>query len=50
MFGNDPRNYSITTVEFKGEDGQLKSLVTQNVEVTPSGIQKIPGAVIENLG
>ena len=30
-------------MEFKGENGQLKSLVTQNVEVTSAGVQTIPG-------
>ena len=34
VFGQDPRAYSVLTTEFKGENGQLKSLVTVNVKVT----------------
>lgn len=33
--------YRLTT-EFRGENGQLKSLVTSDVKVTPNGIEKIP--------
>lgn len=43
VFGNDPRTYSVQTVEFKGENGHVKSLVTQNVEVTAQGVKRIPG-------
>jgi len=43
VFGQDPRAYSVLTTEFKGENGQLKSLVTVNVKVTPQGVEKIPG-------
>jgi len=43
VFGNDPRQFSVTTTEFKGEQGNLKSLVTQNVEVVNGSIKKIPG-------
>lgn len=43
VFGADPRSYSVTTVEFRGENGQVKSLVTMDTKVTPTGIEKIPG-------
>ena len=43
LFGKDPRQYSLLTTEFKGENGQLKSLVTQEVKVGPGGITKVPG-------
>jgi NADPH-dependent glutamate synthase beta subunit-like oxidoreductase len=43
VFGNDPRAFSVTTTEFRGENGQLKSLVTCEVKVTPTGVQKVPG-------
>ena len=35
--------YRLTT-EFRGENGQLKSLVTSDVKVTPNGIEKIPNS------
>ena len=43
LFGKDPRQYSLLTTEFKGENGQLKSLVTQEVKVGPGGVTKVPG-------
>ena len=43
VFGHDPRTYSVTTCEFRGEDGVLKSLLTQEAKATSTGIQKIPG-------
>ena len=43
VFGHDPRTYSVMTTEFRGENGVLKSLVTQEVVVTGAGIEKIPG-------
>lgn len=43
VFGHDPRTYSVMTTEFRGENGILKSLVTQEVNVTGGGIEKIPG-------
>jgi glutamate synthase (NADPH) small chain len=43
VFGNDPRTYAVQTVEFRGENGHVKALVTQNVEVTPTGVKRIPG-------
>ena len=43
VFGSDPRTYSVLTSEFRGVDGHVKSLVTNNVVVTPKGIEKIPG-------
>ena len=42
LFGNDPRTYSVLTTEFRGENGQVKSLVTNDVKVTSNGIEKIP--------
>lgn len=43
LFGSDPRRYSVLTTEFRGENGQVKSLVTQEVKVGPNGITKVPG-------
>jgi len=44
VFGQDPRTYSVLTHEFRGdENGNVTSLVTNEVQVTPQGIQKIPG-------
>lgn len=43
VFGDDPRTYSVLTTQFHGENGQVKGLVTQEVKVTPTGIQKVPG-------
>lgn len=44
VFGNDPRSYSLLTTEFKGDEkGQLKSLITTDVKVTGSNVEKIPG-------
>ena len=43
MFGHDPRTFSVMTTEFRGENGVLKSLVTQEVKVTGAGIEKLPG-------
>ena len=43
VFGEDPRTYSVLTQEFKGENGAVKALVTQEVKMTPSGPEKIPG-------
>lgn len=45
VFGKDPREYSVMTKEFIGdEDGNLKALVTQDVEITPEGPKAIPGS------
>jgi NADPH-dependent glutamate synthase beta subunit-like oxidoreductase len=33
----------VVTTEFKGENGQVKSLVTMETKVGPNGIEKIPG-------
>lgn len=43
VFGDDPRTYSVLTTKFNGESGTVKSLVTQEVKITPTGPQKIPG-------
>ena len=43
VFGSDPRSYSLLTTEFKGENGVLKSLVTMDIKVNGSNIEKIPG-------
>lgn len=43
VFGHDPRTFSVMTTEFRGENGVLKSLVTQEVKVTGAGIEKLPG-------
>lgn len=45
VFGNDPRVYSVMTKEFIGDDnGNLKALVTQDVEITESGPKAIEGS------
>jgi NAD(P)H-dependent glutamate synthase small subunit len=44
VFGHDPRKYSILTTEFKGENGNVKSLVTVEAKVSAKGIEKIPGS------
>jgi NAD(P)H-dependent glutamate synthase small subunit len=44
VFGHDPRTYSVMTKEFKGdEEGNLKSLVTQQCEMTPKGPVPVEG-------
>ena len=43
VFGDDPRRYSVLASEFRGEGGVIKSLITHDVEVTSSGIKKLPG-------
>mmetsp|Transcript_23407 Transcript_23407/g.48715 ORF Transcript_23407/g.48715 Transcript_23407/m.48715 type:complete len:585 (-) Transcript_23407:77-1831(-) len=44
VFGKDPREYSVMTKEFIGdEDGKLKALVTQQVELTAKGPVPVPG-------
>ncbi len=43
VFGKDPREYSILTTKFLGDkNGNVESLETVNVEVTPDGIKPIP--------
>eukprot|EP00612_Vaucheria_litorea_P002112 CAMPEP_0171457308 /NCGR_PEP_ID=MMETSP0945-20130129/3441_1 /TAXON_ID=109269 /ORGANISM="Vaucheria litorea, Strain CCMP2940" /LENGTH=558 /DNA_ID=CAMNT_0011982895 /DNA_START=59 /DNA_END=1735 /DNA_ORIENTATION=+ len=43
VFGNDPRQYSVMTSKFIGDDeGNLKAIETVGVEVTPDGIKTIP--------
>jgi hypothetical protein len=44
VFGQDPRNYSLVTAEFRGEQGRVKSLVTRDAVVTPKGVEAIPGS------
>ena len=44
VFGQDPRKYSVVTTEFRGENGKLKSLVTMEAVVTPSGVQMVPNS------
>lgn len=43
VFGSDPRVYSVITTEFRGENGQVKSLVTMEAKLTPQGLIKTPG-------
>jgi len=44
VFGKDPRVYSVLTKEFKGDDnGNLKAVVTVDVEITPKGLKAIDG-------
>ena len=45
VYGKDPRVYSVMTKEFIGdEDGNLKALVTQDVEITDKGPKAIEGS------
>lgn len=45
VYGKDPREYSVMTKEFIGdEEGNLKALVTQDVEITPTGPKTIEGS------
>lgn len=40
VFGKDPRKYSIMTTKFLGDDeGNVRGLITVDVEVTPEGIK-----------
>jgi glutamate synthase (NADPH) small chain len=44
IFGQDPRVYSVMTKEFIGDaDGNVKALVTQDVEITNKGPRAIEG-------
>jgi NADPH-dependent glutamate synthase beta subunit-like oxidoreductase len=44
VFGNDPRVYSVLTKEFIGdEDGNVKGLITQDVEITDKGPKAMEG-------
>jgi NADPH-dependent glutamate synthase beta subunit-like oxidoreductase len=44
VFGQDPRQYRMITKEFRGENGRLKSLITQEAEVTPTGLVPVEGS------
>eukprot|EP00618_Florenciella_parvula_P035949 CAMPEP_0119478906 /NCGR_PEP_ID=MMETSP1344-20130328/8422_1 /TAXON_ID=236787 /ORGANISM="Florenciella parvula, Strain CCMP2471" /LENGTH=573 /DNA_ID=CAMNT_0007513113 /DNA_START=68 /DNA_END=1789 /DNA_ORIENTATION=+ len=45
VFGEDPREYSVMTKEFIGDDeGNVKALVTVDVEVGPDGIKPVEGS------
>jgi len=45
VFGKDPRVYSVMTKEFIGDgEGNVKALVTQDVEITPQGPRAIEGS------
>jgi glutamate synthase (NADPH/NADH) small chain len=45
VFGSDPRTYSVLTKEFIGDDaGNVKALVTQDVEITANGPKPIVGS------
>jgi glutamate synthase (NADPH/NADH) small chain len=45
VYGNDPRVYSVMTKEFVGDDeGNLKALVTLDVELTDKGPKAIEGS------
>lgn len=43
VFGKDPRTYGIALTEFKGEEGQLKSVVTEEVKISSTGIERVHG-------
>jgi NADPH-dependent glutamate synthase beta subunit-like oxidoreductase len=44
VFGNDPRVFSVMTTKFIGDDsGNVKALITQDVEITAKGPKTIPG-------
>lgn len=43
VFGEDPRKYSVMTTKFLGDDdGNVKGLITIDVEVGPDGIKVTP--------
>ena len=45
VYGKDPRVYSVMTKEFTGDaDGNVKALVTQDVEITDKGPKAIEGS------
>lgn len=44
IFGEDPRKYSLTVNEFRGEQGKVTSVVTSEAKVNGSTIEKIPGS------
>ena len=45
VFGKDPRVYSVMTKEFIGDDdGNVKGLITQDVEITAKGPRAIEGS------
>mmetsp|Transcript_58113 Transcript_58113/g.142066 ORF Transcript_58113/g.142066 Transcript_58113/m.142066 type:complete len:494 (-) Transcript_58113:127-1608(-) len=45
VYGEDPRVYSVMTKELVGDDdGNVKALVTQDVEMTPQGPKAIEGS------
>lgn len=45
VFGKDPRAFSVMTKEFIGDnEGNLKALVTQDVEITSTGPKAIEGS------
>ena len=44
VFGGDPREYSVVTKEFRGdEDGNVTSLVTVEANVTANGVEEVAG-------
>lgn len=44
MFGKDPRQYSVMTKEFlSDDDGNVRGLITVEVEVTKDGIKVSQG-------
>lgn len=44
VFGKDPRQYSVMTKEFlSDDDGNVRGLITVDVEVTKDGIKVSPG-------
>ena len=44
VFGRDPREYSVVTKEFRGdEDGNVTSLVTVEANVTANGVEEVAG-------
>lgn len=47
MFGKDPRQYSVMTKEFlSDDDGNVRGLITVEVEVTKDGIKVSHGGTI----
>lgn len=45
VYGKDPRVYSVMTKEFTGDgDGNVKALVTQDVEITNKGPKAVEGS------
>jgi NAD(P)H-dependent glutamate synthase small subunit len=44
VFGEDPRQYSYTTKEFRGENGHLKSMVIEKCSIVDGKVEIVPNS------